>query len=624
MSRATRAVSRRRRHCIERLEERALLSSVSYTLTTDQSTYQVGQPIQITLTGTNTSDQTIETVSGPDLDNFVVSENGVAIWESEPVSLNLGIETTLAPGQSFTETATWDGVPDEGQPPVLAGGSFTVTNTAVGSTPPADFQIDSPLSYSIATDQSNYTIGQPIQITYTETNTTSQPMSVSTAPSDFAVTEVGYGTLLANVPASWGVSSDSETLQPGQSISETANWNGVANVGSLAGTNVWNSVSVSISNPTAPPGVVAIVSIANPLVSGLTTTSPSFAAGQPVTLTYTATNSSDVPVTVLDSPGSFSIQDEEYVTVYSQTGPAGSWLTLQPGQSLTQTATWTPTGGQWGTYNAYFSGPWNGASATFQVSAPGSISTTFTTDQAEYLIGQPIQITLAETNTSDAPVTVNTGPSEFQITEGGFLVADVSGSGGTQSSTETLQPGQSFTETATWNGVANIGTAPGTTPSGTFLVRSQNAPLLSAAIFEIGSPGDLPVNLPLFPPPPSSAVVASLATARPTVRSGLPTSFTLTLTNQSQTPVKVPPRKVAVGLVVYRGSQLTWRSRKLALKGNKTIAPGQSIKLRGTFSENSPELASSRLAPGSYTLEVSYDGFTASQTIQIARRAVAR
>jgi hypothetical protein len=98
MSRATRAVSRRRRLRIERLEERALLSGVSYTLTTDQSTYQVGQPIQITLTGTNVSDQTIETVSGPDLDNFLVSENGVAIWESEPVSLNLAIETTLAPG----------------------------------------------------------------------------------------------------------------------------------------------------------------------------------------------------------------------------------------------------------------------------------------------------------------------------------------------------------------------------------------------------------------------------------------------------------------------------------------------------------------------------------------------
>ncbi len=145
MGRATGGRSRRQRLRIERLEERALLAGVSYTLTTDQSDYQVGQPIHITLTGTNTSDQTIQTVSGPDLDNFVVTENGVAIWDSEPVSLNLAVLTTLEPGQSFTETATWDGLPNEGQPRVLAGGSFTVTNPAVSSTLSANFQIDAPI-----------------------------------------------------------------------------------------------------------------------------------------------------------------------------------------------------------------------------------------------------------------------------------------------------------------------------------------------------------------------------------------------------------------------------------------------------------------------------------------------
>ena len=93
MASATGAISRRRRLRIERLEERRYsqaclhVTDVSYTLTTDQSTYQAGQPIQITLTGTNTTNQTIQTTSGPDLDDFVVSENGVAIWDSEPISL---------------------------------------------------------------------------------------------------------------------------------------------------------------------------------------------------------------------------------------------------------------------------------------------------------------------------------------------------------------------------------------------------------------------------------------------------------------------------------------------------------------------------------------------------------
>ena len=374
MASATGAIVRRRCLRIERLEERALLSGVSYTLTTDQSTYQPGQPIQITLTGTNASNQTIKTISGPDLDDFVVTENGVAIWDSEPVSLNLAILTTLQPGQSFTETATWDGVPNEGPPRALAGGSFKVTNPAVGSTLSASFQINTPLSYKITTDKCDYAIGQPIQITYTETNTTSQPTTLSTAPSDFAITQEGFGTLLANVPASWGVTSDTSTLLPGQSISETANWSGLANVGSLAGTNVWGSVCVA--NPTAPSGLSTTVTIANPLVSGLTATSPNFATGQPVTLTYTATNTSDAPVTVLDSPGTFSIQDEqpiEYTTVFSQTGISGSLVTLQPGQALTQTATWTLAGGQApiGSYLAYFTGPGNGATTAFQVGASG-------------------------------------------------------------------------------------------------------------------------------------------------------------------------------------------------------------------------------------------------------------
>ena len=52
--------------------------------------------------------------------------------------------TTLQPGQSFTETATWDGVPNEGPSGVLTCGSFTVTNANLTSTLSASFQIDTP------------------------------------------------------------------------------------------------------------------------------------------------------------------------------------------------------------------------------------------------------------------------------------------------------------------------------------------------------------------------------------------------------------------------------------------------------------------------------------------------
>ncbi len=39
---------------VDRLEPRSLLSGLAYNLTTDQPSYQVGQPVQFTFTETNT------------------------------------------------------------------------------------------------------------------------------------------------------------------------------------------------------------------------------------------------------------------------------------------------------------------------------------------------------------------------------------------------------------------------------------------------------------------------------------------------------------------------------------------------------------------------------------------
>ncbi len=693
-------------------------------LTTNQSNYQPGQPIQISLTVTNTSSQPIETIRGPDLDHFVVTENGVQVWESGSFILPLAESVTLQPGQSFTDTDTWNGVSTGGPPTVLMGGSFTLTDQSVPSAGSANFTIDSPLSYSITTDKDTYSVGQPIQITYTQTNTSSQPVTANTGPSDFSITQGGQSAPVANLSGSWATQSPTSTLEPGQSISESATWNGVANVGSQDGANVLGNVTVSDS--AAPQPVTAGFQIANPIVAGFTVTSSSFATGDPATLTYTATNSGDVPVTVLNSPVSFSIQEElqiQYSEVFSQTGSgAGTLVTLQPGQSLTQSATWTPSGGQApvGLYQAYCSGLFNGQSANFQVGVAGSISTTFTTDKSGYSAGQPVQITLSETNTSNQPVTVNTGPSEFQITDDSFLAADVTGTGGTQSSTQTLQPGQSFTQTATWNGVRNIGTNPGTNAWGNFAVSSQNVPLLQWATFQIANPvttslvassptfatgqpvtltftetnsADVPVtvddysgsfeiedletnavvfsqtgsgtptlltvqpgasltqtatwtpsagqapagsysaqysdptqgvsttfqigssNNPLLSAP--AGVVASLATARSLVRLGQPMAFTLTLSNESDHTVDVSPKKKTGSATIYYGSQVVWQSRKLTLRGHKTTAAGHSVKLRGVWSGNGRERVESRLAPGTYTIALSYDGYSASEMIQV-------
>ncbi len=58
-------VRSRRRLFFETLEVRSLLSGLSYSLTTDQATYQVGQTIEITFTETNTSDQPLTVEVSP-------------------------------------------------------------------------------------------------------------------------------------------------------------------------------------------------------------------------------------------------------------------------------------------------------------------------------------------------------------------------------------------------------------------------------------------------------------------------------------------------------------------------------------------------------------------------------
>ena len=94
-------------------------------------------------------------------------------------------------------------------------------------------------------------------------------------------------------------------------------------------------------------------------------------------------------------------------------------------------------------------------------------------------------------------------------------------------------------------------------------------------------------------------------------------AFTLTLSNKSNHTVDVSPKEKTGSVTIYYGSQGVLRSRKLTLQGHKTIAAGHSVQLRGVWSGNGSKDVKSRLAPGTYTIEVSYDGYSASETIQV-------
>ena len=96
------------------------------------------------------------------------------------------------------------------------------------------------------------------------------------------------------------------------------------------------------------------------------------------------------------------------------------------------------------------------------------------TDHQVYRQGQPVVITLTETNTSQHDITVESGPSL-----GGFFVTH-NGRGVWASNAgvqpmfilmRTLEPGQSITQSATWNGQSNFG--PARTATGHLVVGSQ-------------------------------------------------------------------------------------------------------------------------------------------------------
>ena len=214
---------------VERLEVRELLSSLSYSVTTDKSTYQVGQPVQLTFTETNTSTKPVTVTNGPGTDGFTVTEG-----RHHDLAVKLGDQCdvrpeqdTLQPGQSLTETATWDGEATA-SPTVAATGSFTVTNQLAPQAASASFQVQSPVTYNVGTNQANYQVGQPIQLSFTETNPSASAVSVTVDPPNFTVTQAGNSVWSSNPNAS-SQPSTTEILYPGQTITQTGTWDGTSN-----------------------------------------------------------------------------------------------------------------------------------------------------------------------------------------------------------------------------------------------------------------------------------------------------------------------------------------------------------------------------------------------------------
>jgi hypothetical protein len=147
------------RPCIEQLEAQTLLSGVlpaftatmvhsdpfkpavlpapaptlAVKVTTDRAVYLAGQPVQVTITVTNTSNQDVDFPDYPPSE-FLITQNGQTIAQPSAIERTGGVSpqiisvVVLCPGQSHTVRFTWDGhsVDSSGHEGALVTGTFHV------------------------------------------------------------------------------------------------------------------------------------------------------------------------------------------------------------------------------------------------------------------------------------------------------------------------------------------------------------------------------------------------------------------------------------------------------------------------------------------------------------------
>ena len=165
-----------------------------------------------------------------DPSDFIVTQNAgfTFDWESNPGDTGQSTTVTLQPGQSYTQTATWNGIPQAGtdDSPVsghpvgillrFQHGRRTVVVRDVPDRQPDRLQRDDgPVNLpGRRTDPDHFV----------QTNTGDQPVTFSAAPVDIQVE--GDGVNWDAWPG-LGQPNPVVTLQPGQSYTQTLTWDGI-------------------------------------------------------------------------------------------------------------------------------------------------------------------------------------------------------------------------------------------------------------------------------------------------------------------------------------------------------------------------------------------------------------
>ena len=156
-----------------------ITSPFTDTLTTNQSDYSAGEPVQMTFTMTNTSDEPASVVWGAVNDGFIVTQGNQVVWQSNSgVNPQFLVNDTVQPGKSLTFPGTWDGTVASDSTATTLTGSFVVTNQLDPSVS-ASFQIGAPFPRASTYRNSLMARRAPRSISFTRSPTTAMWVSNS-------------------------------------------------------------------------------------------------------------------------------------------------------------------------------------------------------------------------------------------------------------------------------------------------------------------------------------------------------------------------------------------------------------------------------------------------------------
>ncbi|MET3565739.1 putative repeat protein (TIGR01451 family) [Leifsonia sp. 563] len=468
-----------------------------------QSPASVGDTITYTFVSTNTGNVTMTNVSIadplPGLSSLTYT------WPGAP--------GTLAPGEKVTATATYQLTQADINASHVANAATSTGTPPSGpdvTTPPSS--TDTPLTVTPSLDlvksadasavQSPAAVGDTITYTFVSTNTGNVTMTGVTIDDPLA----GLSALSFTWPGTPG------TLEPGQSVTATATY--ALTQADIDAGHVANAATSTGTPPSGPDVTTPPSDTDTPLTAGPDLTlvksadasavqSPA-AVGDTITYTFVSTNTGNVTLTgvaIVDPlPGLSSL-------TYTWPGTPG---TLQPGQSVTATATYQLTQADINAGHVANSATSTGTppSGPDVTTPPSDTDTPLTVDpelslvksadatavQSPTAVGDVITYTFVSTNTGNVTLT-------------GVTIADplpgLSSLTYTWPGTPgTLEPGQSVTATATYaltqadidsGHVANAATSTGTPPTGpdvTTPPANTDTPLVAAGAIELVKTAD--------------------------------------------------------------------------------------------------------------------------------------